>query len=126
MNAQTVTELVKNNPEALKQGQEQLQGLLARSATDLEFRKKLLADPRGTMAEFTGQPVPEKYDIRFVENQGTATIVLPDYQDPSAELSESELEAVAGGEPITLLVLGAIAAGVVVGGAAAAIYDKYN
>ena len=37
--------------------------------------------------------------MKFVENQGDATLVLPDFVDPNVELSAKELEAVAGGSP---------------------------
>lgn len=70
--------------------------ILARSTTDPEFRQKLLTDPRAAMAE-EGQTVPEGVDIRFVANEFDATVVLPDVVDIQAELSERELETVAGG-----------------------------
>jgi len=90
----------KANPEALKQGQELLQGVLARSATDTQFRQKLLVEPRAAFAEYTGREIPASFNVVFVENQADATIVLPNAIDPEAELSEQELEAVAGGELI--------------------------
>jgi len=85
------------NPELKARAEQEMSRLLARSATDLEFRGKLLSDPRQAIAEFTGKPVPESFNVRFVENKGGATVVLPDPVDPAAELSESELESVAGG-----------------------------
>ena len=45
----------------------------------------------------TGKDIPESFNVVFIENQADATIVLPDYVDPQAELSEDALEAVAGG-----------------------------
>jgi hypothetical protein len=108
-----VQELMKD-PETVKQAQEQYRAMLSRSATDLEFRKKLLADPRSAVAEFTGKPVPEDFDVVFIENKAAATVVLPDVVDPSAELSENELETVAGGVvwiPIAAAVLCAFVMG---------------
>ena len=97
MNTKEATKAYASNPEAFKEAQSQLQALLARSATDPEFRQKLLTDPRTTVSEFTGHAVPESYNIVFVENKGDATIVLPDPYTPDAELSDAELETVAGG-----------------------------
>lgn len=103
MNIQQAREVYLANPEAAKHAEEKFQALLARSATDLEFRQKLLSDPRSAVAEFTGSPIPEDWNVVFVENRGSATVVLPDPIDPNAELSEAELEAVAGGGTITIL-----------------------
>jgi hypothetical protein len=76
---------------------ERLSAMLARSSTDLEFRSKLLAHPRQTMSEFLGVDLPETYSIAVVENKADQTIVLPDPVAPGGEISERELEAVAGG-----------------------------
>ncbi len=70
--------------------------MLSRSATDHAFRQRLIAQPRETLQEATGGDIGD-LDLRFVENTADATIVLPDYIDPEAELQESELEAIAGG-----------------------------
>jgi hypothetical protein len=74
-----------------------LQGVLTRSATDLEFRKRLLANPRGALSEYVGATFPDSLDVTFIENTADATIVLPDPVDAEAEISEAELETVAGG-----------------------------
>ena len=50
---------------------------------------------RAAIAEATGTEVPESVSLVFVENKADATLVLPDYVDPNAELSEEDLEAVA-------------------------------
>jgi len=74
------------------------QQLMVRSATDLEFRRKLLATPKEAIEEFAGRPVGDTFNMRFVENvPGTQTFVLPDPVAPAAELSSQELESVAGG-----------------------------
>jgi hypothetical protein len=85
------------DPVLAQAAQESMDALLSRSATDFEFRGRLLSDPRAAIREFTGRDVPESFEVDFVENRGTATIVLPDVVDPAAELSETELETVAGG-----------------------------
>jgi len=118
MNAQ-LAQYAKEHPEAVEKGQEHLQKILARSATDREFRQKLLTDPRAAISEFAGREV-SNVDIKFIENQGAATVVLPDYVGESAELSENELEAVAGGGTPVLALF------IPVGAALAAAYDAYN
>ena len=72
-----------------------LQQLLVRSTVDLDFRRRLLTTPQVALEEHLGKPLPASLDIRFIENEADATIVLPDYLGD--ELSEQEQEAVIGG-----------------------------
>ena len=117
MNTTELYAFAESHPDAVAQGQEAIQSMLRRSATDWDFRQALLADPRAAIAEATGTEVPESVSLVFVENKADATLVLPDYVDPNAELSEEDLEAVAGGDIATGIVLIAtiFAAGVIVG-----------
>ncbi len=78
-----------------RETQDGLQQLLARSTKDWEFRQKLLTDPRAALEEHLGYPLPTPLNIRFVENEADATIVLPSYEGD--EFSDEELEAVLGG-----------------------------
>lgn len=43
-------------------------------------------------------------EIAFIENQGDATLVLPEYNDPEAEPEDDELEAAAGEMGLALMV----------------------
>jgi hypothetical protein len=114
------TEARQIHPEYFKQAQDQMDALLARSATDGAFRAKLIADPKAAVAEFTGLPIRDSFNVKFIENKADATIVLPDAVDPAKELSSQDLEAVAGGA--TPVVLSIIASALAVYDA---IEDKY-
>jgi hypothetical protein len=81
----------------VEQTQSAINAALRRAATDMEFRKLALSDPAAAVARIAGQPLPEGFRVRVLEREGyDATIVL---QDPveDGELSDSELEHVAGG-----------------------------
>lgn len=76
------------------------QTLIERSAQDEDFRKKLLADPKGTVEEELGASLPVGVEVRAVEE--TPETIYPVLPPRAAireggELSEKELEAVAGG-----------------------------
>ena len=127
MNTMDTVEIYRyaqEHPEEVEAAQEGYQALLSRSATDLDFRQQLLADPAAAISAFTGRDVPESFNVVFVENRADATIVLPDYIDPAAELTDDELEAVAGGESIVVLGLAILAAGITTGACAAYFVDK--
>ncbi|HYH82603.1 MAG TPA: class IIb bacteriocin, lactobin A/cerein 7B family [Longimicrobium sp.] len=97
----------------IEETQQKLNALLARSATDAGFRARLLSSPDEAMAEFSGKPVRHDLKIVFIENDADATFVLPAPIVGASELSEAELEAVAGG--IVPLLCAGIAAGGLIG-----------
>jgi hypothetical protein len=97
--------------EKVEQGKRAMEALLSRSATDMDFRRKLIADPRAAVAEMGNKSVsevPESFNVKFVENApGTTTIVLPAFADAETELSERDLEAVSGGStPLCAVAIG--------------------
>lgn len=97
MNQNEVKLAIRENPDLANRAREQMQSVLTRSATDREFRRLLLSDSRSALSRHFGREVPDTFNIAFVENHAAATLVLPDPVDSSVELSEAELEAVAGG-----------------------------
>ena len=96
MNTQELSYFARTHQQVAADSQSKLNELLRRSTTDEAFRQQLKADPAPILAEHFGASF-EGHEIAFIENEADVTIVLPDPVDVAAELSEEELEAVAGG-----------------------------
>ncbi len=84
--------------------QHALDAVLARAGEDVAFRRALLSEPHRAIRDAFGITIPAGFRIRFVEKADDvdALVVLPDLEragDESndRELSDSELEVVAGG-----------------------------
>ena len=72
--------------------------LVSRKATtDKDFRKLVLASPHEAIKKVSGKDVPAGFKLKVIENSPGVdqTYVLPDFR--GRELSEDELEKVAGG-----------------------------
>lgn len=77
---------------------EALNAVFAKAATDKAFRSLVLENPNEAVRQAAGVEIPAGFTVRFVENDGVdATFVLPDFIGDS-ELSDEQLEAVAGGK----------------------------
>jgi hypothetical protein len=76
-----------------------LQAVISRATVDRAFRQQLLGDPTRAIRDSLGIAIPSNYRIRFVERDPTvdALIVLPDLKADDGELSDSDLESIAGG-----------------------------
>lgn len=76
-----------------------LQEITTRAAVDGDFRARLIAEPHAAVRESVGIELPSTFRIKFVEKDANVDVmvVLPEFMTESAELSEEELEAVAGG-----------------------------
>lgn len=109
MNKTDILQAYTNNPQLVERARDEMQAVLSRSATDAGFRQQLLTDSRSALSSHFGREIPAGVNISFIENSADATFVLPDAVDESAELTENELEAVAGGTvtPVEWIALGA-------------------
>lgn len=68
------------------------------ASTDREFRKLCFSDPHAAVKQATGKDVDPGYKLKFIENEdGYETFVLPDFQGSGDELSNADLDSVAGG-----------------------------
>lgn len=76
---------------------EAIKSVAERATTDEKFRKKVLKNPKDAIKEVTGKDVPANYRLKIIESAPDFDniFVLPPFR--SDELSEAELEQVAGG-----------------------------
>jgi hypothetical protein len=72
--------------------------IVAKAGEDGEFRARLVADPRATIEEVTGAPVPDAFTVQVHEESATSFhLVLP----PDSRMSEEEMSQVFGGTTFT-------------------------
>jgi hypothetical protein len=79
--------------------QQILEAVLDRAAVDQPFRRHLLASAAEAVHAAFGIRLPDGFRIRFIEKDPDTDllVVLPDVRGGSDELSEEDLENVAGG-----------------------------
>lgn len=82
--------------------------IIAKALEDEAFRQELLNNPNTAKAEIEkdlGQKLPEGFQLRVLqETENMAYIVLPVTISANQELSEEQMEAVAGGWKATVSV----------------------
>ena len=80
------------------EAEQAVEQIIKRAQTDIQFRQLCLENPNLAVQQTTGKDIPQGFTLRFVDNRNAdLTVVLPDLFDGSAELSDAELEEVAGG-----------------------------
>jgi hypothetical protein len=87
---------------------------------DPDFQRDVVADPKATFERHFGQKLPENVAIHIhEEDANTLHFSIPPAPTNMSELSEEELERVAGGTDATviLLTLGILMGGVIAGAA---------
>ncbi len=72
---------------------------MARAAIDPDFRRRLLLDARGAIADTFGVQVPASLRLKFVEKDTDVDLmfVLPDLISSDGRLRDDDLRTVIGG-----------------------------
>ncbi|HEX5850166.1 MAG TPA: NHLP leader peptide family RiPP precursor [Rubrobacter sp.] len=79
--------------------QEMERRLIEKSLEDESFRQRLIEDPKGTVEQELGARLPEQVRVEAMEETAdTIYLVLPSTSMAGVELSEQQLESVAGGD----------------------------
>jgi hypothetical protein len=81
------------------------QRVLDRALADRDFRRELVESPHRSLSELYGVTIPESADVQvFEETEGSHYVVIPpDMSGFSEELTDEQLEAVAGGWFVQLI-----------------------
>ncbi len=97
--------------------------LVLKAWEDEEFKQRLVSDPKAAITEMFGVEVPDVIDIKVVEeDMKTLYVRLPMKPVSEDELTDEQLEAIAGGACVVIAaVAGAVAIVGVAGGAGAGV-----
>ncbi|HEX8894864.1 MAG TPA: NHLP leader peptide family RiPP precursor [Terriglobales bacterium] len=83
--------------------------LIEKCWKDPEFKKQVVSDPKGMLERHTGQKLPAQFKI-FIheEDANTLHFSIPPAPTNMNELSDEELQRVAGGTDLIQLVIGTV------------------
>jgi hypothetical protein len=71
---------------------------IKRGKTDPKFRALALSNSRAAIEEVAGKPIPEGLKVKFFDGSGAQlSIILPEPVSDDSELTDTQLEQVAGG-----------------------------
>lgn len=72
--------------------------VIERASKDDSFRAEFIEDAKGVLAREYGVTLDDNVNVEILEEStDTVYMVLPAFEDANAELSDEDLEAVAGG-----------------------------
>jgi hypothetical protein len=72
--------------------------LIARAIKDDSYRQELISDPRAAVEQQLGYALSPQVQIQVIEHDPeTVYLLLPKKEETSAELSDEQLDSVAGG-----------------------------
>ena len=105
--------------------------IVKRAWSHPEFREEFLADPKATIEKYAGQKLPAELKVvALAEDDRTIHFVIPPKPANADQLSDEDLEQVAGGIDIIFtpfIALATFVAGsAVVGGAAAGTRSSHG
>ena len=103
--------------------------IVQRAWKDDAFRTEFLDDPKATIEKYSGQKIPDQFKvIALAEDDKTIHFVIPAKPATSDELSDEDLEKVAGGLDVTfaLLIVPVVLAVVGMAGGGAAVGTQRN
>ena len=86
--------MLSQTQSVLKTAEDMRAHLVEKALADNEFRKRLIADPKGVTAEEFGITIPDILEVKVHESDKyTFHLILP----PSPELDDEQLEMIAAG-----------------------------
>jgi hypothetical protein len=95
--------------------------LIERCWKDPEFQKKVVADPKGMFEQASGRKLPENVKIIVhEEDANTLHLAIPPSPEQLAELSDEDLERVAGGTEFVASLIALIGTALIATASAAA------
>lgn len=75
-----------------------LEKVVARAEKESSYRELCLKDPRQALQEYLPAELPQDFKVDFIDGRGAdMTVVLPPFAEQSDELTNEDLEQVAGG-----------------------------
>jgi len=106
----------------LPEGDDPLTQIAKQAMEDSEFKAKLLENPK-TVAQEMGIVIPDGLKIKILENQPDAMNVIVPFNPACRELSDADLEAIAGGKASNATICGGTAAGISIACGIGAIFS---